>query len=113
MNKENIVSIIKWHEDTFKDATQEGQVKKFVAERNEYRQSCSRDVMELADMFIVACGIARFNSLVAMAAFAQVNKELGLSNFTTNELEEAINKKMKINRNRKWDFQNGLYQHKN
>lgn len=113
MNKETIAGIIKWHEETFKDATLSGQLLKFNKEYQEWFCSNEKDITELADMFIVACGVARFSCTESAICFAQVNRELGFSDFMTNELEEAINKKMKINRNRKWDFQNGLYQHKN
>ncbi len=102
--KESIKSIIEWHETTFPDATLKGQIEKFMAEWREWEQD--RDISELADMFIVACGIARFNSVLALDYFWEI------SHIGTEGLSEAINKKMEINRQRKWNFQNGQYQHK-
>ena len=66
MNKETIASIIKWHEDTFKDATLEGQIEKYKTEVAEWYRSGRRDTMELADMAICACGIARFSIIDAL-----------------------------------------------
>ena len=67
-------------------------------------------------MFIVACGMARFNLLAPIQGFAQVfeemNKCFNAQYITPKKLEDAIDKKMKINRKRKWDFQDGKYQHK-
>lgn len=114
--KESIQSIMEWHAKTFPDATLEGQVRKFMKERKEYWQSRSLDIMELADMFIVACGIARFHLLAALSAFAQVyeetHKTFNSQYITPEKLEVAIDEKMEINRKRKWNFDNGLYQHK-
>lgn len=101
--KESIKSIIQWHEDTFKDATLEGQIDKFMKEWQEWQES--RDIYELADMYIVACGIARFDSVLAIDYFFDI------SVIGTKGLQEAVDEKMKINRQRKWNFENGQYQH--
>ena len=74
--KETIKSIIEWHEQTFPDATLEGQLEKFEDERVEYGESESLE--ELADLFIVACGIARFDYVVALRAFWFVEKVLDI-----------------------------------
>lgn len=110
--KETIYTIIKWHEETFPDATLEGQLDKYQEEQNEWIESNYSDVSELADMFIVACGIARFDLHEGFFYISDVydwyaNVE-GLQMF---DLTEAINKKMEINRQRKWDKGNGEYKH--
>lgn len=110
--KETIKSIIDWHEITFPDATLLGQKEKYHKEFQEWYMSGCEDISELADMFIVACGIARFNTIEAMFCFGRVDDNLTISVFTTKELEKAIDKKMEINRKRKWNFQDGQYQHK-
>lgn len=112
--KESIKSIIEWHETTFPDATLMGQEEKFEKEYKEYKESGKKDILELADMFIVACGVARFpnGSGSAILCFVRTSNELEKSNFTGDELQEAVDKKMEINRQRKWNFENGVYQHK-
>lgn len=112
MNKETIQSIIEWHTKTFPNATLEGQLEKFKKERKEWLDSEHTDISELADMFIVACGVARFDTIEAMFCFGRVDDNLTISVFQTKELEKAIDKKMEINRKRKWNFQDGQYQHK-
>lgn len=113
MNKETIKSIIDWHETTFPDATLEGQIEKYKTEVAEWYKSGRRDTMELADMAICACGIARFCTVDAVYLFKDIIDAAKDVKITLGMLETAIEKKMEINRNRKWDFQNGLYQHKN
>lgn len=110
--KESIKSIIQWHEDTFKDATLEGQIKKFNVEYLEYRMSNPKDITELADMFIVACGIARFDYIKSFSRFTLIDEILEFSSFTDSVFRKAVDEKMKINRQRKWNFENGFYQHK-
>lgn len=109
---ETIKSIIDWHETTFPDATLEGQMHKFDTEHSEFIETERTDIMELADMFIVACGIARFGIIEAMRYFERFDNNFILSAFSSKELEKAINEKMEINRQRKWNFENGVYQHK-
>lgn len=112
MTKETIKSIIEWHEQTFPDATLWGQLDKYQEEQNEWVESNYSDVTELADMFIVACGIARFDLQEGFFHIADVYdwyanaEELQLSG-----LEDAVNNKMKINRQRKWNKGNGEYRH--
>lgn len=108
--KESIKSIIQWHEDTFKDATLEAQIKKFKDEKGEWEES--HELSEIADMFIVACGIGRFGTINALGAFADVYKRCRSMQVSWADLCDEINDKMAINRNRKWNFENGQYQHK-
>lgn len=109
---ETIATIIQWHEKTFPDATLDGQKTKFAEELGEYKESA--DLEELADMFIVACGIARFNSIVALEYFAVVFKALldwelvGVHGL----LMTIIDDKMKKNRVRTWKKTGGgTYHH--
>ena len=123
---ETIQSIIKWHAETFPDATLQGQAQKFQEEKKEYLAATNiKDkTEELADVFIVGCGIARFDMMFAAAVFSYVNQEYIkmykiVSRATTplmmakNLFEEAINKKMEKNRKRKWHKGNGVYKHIN
>ena len=117
---ESIESIARWHRETFPDATVLSQQKKFQEELKEWHESqhitdqglILGDITELADMFIVACGLARFNNADALFAFRTVSEELSHSMYPTIDLEMAIMKKMKINRARKWENNDGLYRHK-
>ena len=109
--KETIKTIMEWHEETFPGATLTGQIKKFLEEAREYNQNPSVD--ELVDMYIVACGVARFNSLMAMKYFGLVKRlqkntrGAGVKNF-----HSAVYKKMKKNRNRVWGKSgDGVYHH--
>lgn len=118
--KESILSIAQWHKDMFPDATLDGQRLKWMEEKREWKESlrpvtkdlvCG-DVKELADMFIVACGLTRFSDAEAMFCFSSVVQELYSSLFTTLDLENAIDEKMEHNRARIWEKQaNGSYHH--
>lgn len=110
--KETIKSIILWHEQTFPDATLEGQIEKFDDELSEYGES--ECLEELADLFIVACGIARFDNVSALVAFERVCEILKLWRVNYGKpvpLQMAIDNKMKINRKRKLGCNKGYYQH--
>ena len=110
--KESILSIAKWHEETFPDTDLKGQMEKWHEEKNEWEQSSCCDIKELADMFIVACGLTRFNSPEAMFCFTRICDELASSGFATQDLEHAIDTKMERNRARAWKKQNnGTYHH--
>jgi hypothetical protein len=112
--KETIASIILWHEQTFPDATLEGQLEKFEDERIEYAESECME--ELADLFIVACGIARFDSIEALRAFWFVERILQRwqkVSVSRHALQEVIKKKMQKNRKRIFIYSgDGHYQHK-
>lgn len=118
--KESILSIAQWHKDTFPDATLDGQRLKWMEEKREWKESlrpatedfvCG-DVKELADMFIVACGLTRFSDTEAMFCFGCVERELCASLFLESDLENAIDEKMERNRSRVWKKQtNGSYHH--
>lgn len=114
--KETIKSIIEWHEQTFPDATLEGQIEKFKDEEKEFYlemmkpDNIDNTMFELADMCIVACGIARFSSVDSVLAFYKVI-QAGLQYPFGNKLYAYIDKKMQINRQRKWSKGKGNYQH--
>lgn len=118
--KESIESIARWHRETFPDATLLAQLEKFQEEKKEWETSMYLspdghilgDVSELADMFIVACGIARFNHIDAMYNFHAITNVLHNTIFATLDLERAIDAKMEINRARTWNNNNGYYKHK-
>lgn len=63
---ESVKSIADWHAKTFPDATLAGQNDKFIAEMREWEASGNGDVLELADMFIVAAGMSRFSTMAAI-----------------------------------------------
>lgn len=107
--KETIFSIIEWHTETFPDATEYGQRGKFKDEHAEYMKSY--DLMELADMFIVACGVARFNAMASLPCFGAVNYFRYRSKWSEQDLGKAVDEKMAINRNRQWNKCDGKYQH--
>lgn len=110
--KETVASIIKWSEETFGDnITLEGQATKFYDELNEWLATDRTDITELADLAIVASSVARFSVIEAMFCFDAVEEELYRSQFTEQQLEDAIDDKMQINRQRKWSIGKGNYQH--
>ena len=91
---EDVATIIKWHKTarTHKDTTEM--------------------VAELADLFIVACGIMRFNLIQGCQRMLLWNELRYTHGWALSTCEEAINKKMKKNRARKWEYQgNGNYHH--
>lgn len=112
MNKETIQSIIEWHKKIFPDATFYGQKEKYNKEFQEWYMSGCKDISELADMVICACGVARFSIVDALYLFKDCIDEASKAVITLGMLETAIEKKMGINRKRKWNFQDGQYQHK-
>jgi hypothetical protein len=115
--KETIKSIILWHEQTFPDATQEGQIDKYFKEEAEFLTameigSFNEAINEMADCFIVACGIGRFDIILAARFMGRVfNMFANDAGFTKTTLQKAIDKKMEINRNRKWGKKGNSYQH--
>lgn len=104
---ETIASIIKWHEETFPDATLVGQEEKFQEEFIEWNNAMGteNEIKELADMFIVACGVARFD--VTCELFAIIDQNI----YDSGEFQEALDNKMKLNRSRVWEKKDGLYKH--
>ena len=114
--KETIDTIIQWHKETFPDATLEGQLEKYQEEQREGVESDYADIKELADMFIVACGIARFDIFEGLFYMHDVYEwyleSQNIINFA--DLEKAIEEKMEKNRKRVWNkTAEGTYHHEN
>ena len=103
MNKETILTIAQWHQETFPDCELEDQLAKFDEEAQEYAESNKME--ELADMFIVACGIARFDAVTAMAYFQITGEYLGEREEPASGIlfARAVDKKMQRNRARAWE----------
>jgi len=114
--KETIKTIMDWHEQTFPDATLEGQINKYAEETNEFLNTDGhKDLLELADMVIVCAGIMRFSRGVG-SCFLQntyvICWEIGEYDMT--ELWDAVETKMEKNRKRVWNKTgNGTYHHEN
>lgn len=110
--KETIFSIMQWHADTFPDATLDDQLEKYQEEQREYIESGCKDIKELADMFIVACGVARFDMCEGLYYFADVDDWFGEdATISWGDLFKAVSEKMAVNRQRTWHKENGLYKH--
>lgn len=111
--KETIKSIIEWHEQTFPDATLEGQTDKYNNEYNEYYMAKTKESIleELADMFIVTIGILRLDFREGLFFMNDALRTFYDSTYTWGQLEETINKKMQINRKRKWNKIGNKFQH--
>lgn len=114
---ETIDSVLSWHRKTFPNATASGQLDKWDEEYAEFREACRHgtileQIRELVDLFIVACGIMRFNTeagCMKMLHWCELRKSHAF--FFPTVLEE-LNKKMKKNRARKWEYLgNGNYHH--
>ena len=109
--KETVETIIRWHANTFPQATLVGQLEKFYEERMGYEEAKRpHKLEELADMYIVACGICRFDAYLGAEAMAEMD-----SLFTHHDkrnIKKAIDKKMAINRKRSWNCsRDGYYKH--
>lgn len=113
---ETIKSIILWHEQTFPDATLEGQLQKFDDEVKEFYEAellSDEAAIELADCFVVGCGIARFSFLSAMNAFSFVLDHLVGEDEFAKKFISAVENKMAKNRKRVFIHSGqGHYQHK-
>ena len=112
--KETVLTIAKWHQETFPDATMEDQLRKFDEEMKEY--NCSPSYEELADMFIVACGLCRFDLIVALSYFAIVAGTLSERKeiYSSAIFPIKVDEKMEKNRKRTWEkTPQGNYHHTN
>ena len=101
------------HAQLFPDATLESQIKKFEEEFEEVEyaakvlMSDEETKNELADLYIVACGIKRFSEPLFTILQAGLVKDIP----DRQEYAEAIIAKMNKNIKRKWNNNNGLYKH--
>ena len=106
--------ITKTHNEELRKVIEERKRKELesrVAKKKEFEQEPSLE--EWSDMFIVACGIARFDSILALHYFSDCFKILARQAISNVYVQQAVDKKMQINRNRTWGFSNGNYQHIN
>ena len=108
--------LTKEHEETFKDVTLEAQLDKFVDELDEYKEADNPldEARELADMIIVAAGIARFAPRFAkefvvakIVDMIEKNDDYGRGIIAHLALEKSL-----INKQRDWSKKGGKYQHK-
>lgn len=105
----------KEHEETFKDITLEAQLDKFVDEQEECEnaENCLEEARELADMIIVAAGIARFAPrFVEKVLKPYIEKKMGEENNLNSIIAYMALEKSLINKERKWSKKDGKYQHK-
>ena len=115
--EEDIATIIQWHKDTFPRADFEGQVKKWEEEYSEFltartNNDAAEMLSELADLFIVACGIMRFNLIQGCQRMLLWNELRYTHGWAFSTCEGKINTKMKKNRARKWEYMgSGNYHH--
>lgn len=112
--KETIASIILWHQQTFPDATLEGQIEKWDDERLEWEDTSSGtpdELLELADMVIVCCGIMRFDYAEGFNYLASTLGRIQVMPTNGKDLWGAVERKMAINRNRKWNKIGNTFQH--
>lgn len=114
---ETIDSVIAWHRETFPNATASGQLDKWEEEYTEFRDACkcgttTEQIDELVDLFIVACGIMRFNTERGCYNLAHCCELRRLHRFYMPTFYERLNAKMAKNRARKWEYTgDGNYHH--
>ena len=112
---ETIDSIIKWHTETFPDATLAGQEDKYREEFHEFTLAdlgSGEELEELADLVIVSCGIMRFYYTQGFGWLVHTILHYGCTPHSHDALWRAVEKKMGKNRKRAWDKHGGQYQHK-
>lgn len=103
--------IRKVHEYLFFDTNLMAQMSKYNDEFNEYLNAKDEKerIMELADMYICACGIKRFDYVIGCHL---CNAVLDTFGYSREKILDAIVEKMNILQERKWDRDdNGYYQH--
>lgn len=113
---EDLASIIQWHKDTFPKATLIGQTEKFIEESKEYRETAPGSVerlSEIADLFIVACGIMNQSLLLGLDYMKKVTELIRENCQCWNVIQAEIDYKMSKNRKRVWEYLGGgNYHHK-
>lgn len=115
-NFDELIEILKKeHTETFKDITLEAQLDKFVDEQDEYEEAdnCLNEARELADMIIVAAGVARFAPrFVKEVLKPYICKKMGEEESLNSIIAYMALEKSLINKQRKWEKKGGKYQHK-
>lgn len=104
--------IAKVHEYLFYEANLESQIKKYKDECVEYGEASEEDKLEeLADMYICACGIERFDYTIGTHLQKYV-LELHSSYYKKDQILGKVVEKMNILQQRTWKLDNkGYYQH--
>lgn len=108
--------LTKEHEETFKDITLEAQLDKFMDELEEYKAADNPldEARELADMLIVAAGVARlaprFAKEFMVAKIVDIIEEA--EEYGSGIIAHLALEKSLINKNRDWTKKGGKYQHK-
>ena len=103
--------ITEWSKQVFPDLTMEAQLKKLDEELGELVEAIKKEdeaeeLKETADLYIVARILNdRFNSYIGAFFLGMIH------NSEVENIEQAVEKKMEINRNRKWNVKNGVYKH--
>lgn len=104
------LEIALWHQKTFPDTSLLGQLAKLKEEKQEWAHG--HNIEELADCYIVTCGLLRFPSKDASIAFWWVEEQCLQWGIFSTDLLKAIDNKMKVNYNRVWKAtNNGAYHH--
>ena len=112
---ETFETIQEWGRQTFGDnITMEGQIEKWHDERKEFEETSSMtpdELFELADLVIVSANIMRFDFKTGFHYLAETFKLLAITKYSGEELWNAVEKKMIINKNRIWSVGKGNFQH--
>lgn len=98
--QETILSIIEWHGQTFPQATKESQIAKYREELGEFMEATgAHRTEELADMFISAVGLMRFDLFEGITRLTDVLYcKRPWACIGEKKLCQAIDNKMRINR---------------
>ena len=111
--------IARWNKETFPDATVDGQILKLAEEFEEMRDAIEAGeflTSEKAVCFIVAAALKeRFNNALGRFVLDYLIEEMtDESEAIAAEYFEAIEKKMEINKYRKWlKMDDGRFKHSN
>lgn len=104
--------VSKVHEQLFPNATLESQCAKFDEEYKEFEDADGIDIcLELADCFIVAAGIYRFNKGLGDFIGKSISASLKDNQSLRGSLAVAIVTKMNKNIDRQWNNKDGYYKH--
>lgn len=113
---ESIDTIMAWQRKTFPKNTCGGQLAKWDEEYDEFKKAVKAGDMEqyaseLADMFIVACGIMIFNMEAGCLKVLHCIELRNQYNIFLPYFERALDRKMAKNRRRIWEYKDGNYHH--
>lgn len=100
------------HEDLFPLATLGSQIEKLEEELEEVEKTNGyyNTINEIADCFIVCCGIYRFAPKVALlnaSSLIATAEQFGIRSV----LLKSVEAKWEFNKSRKWEFKDGMYHH--